>query len=154
MLNIFSIFKCLGTGYNIFDFYKFRSMRVSADNQLENLSNLNRLTKDELPAGDDENKRSIFVNLLDDPRITRLGSFIRRTSIDELPQLFNVSKGYISLVGNRPLPLLPLYEVELLTSNNCLQRLRWSAGVAGLLQIKSKEKRDISEREQKKFNIS
>jgi lipopolysaccharide/colanic/teichoic acid biosynthesis glycosyltransferase len=126
-------------------------MRVSADNQLENLSNLNRLTKDELPAGDDENKRSIFVNLLDDPRITRLGLFIRRTSIDELPQLFNVLKGYISLVGNRP---LPLYEVELLTSNNCLQRLRWSAGVAGLLQIKSKEKRDISEREQKKFNIS
>ena len=151
MLNIFSVFKCLGTGYNIFDFYKFRSMRVSADNQLENLSNLNRLTKDELPAGDDENKRSIFVNLLDDPRITRLGSFIRRTSIDELPQLFNVLKGDISLEGNIP---LPLYEAELETSNDCLQRLTGSAGVAGLLQIKSKEKRDISEREQKKFNIS
>ena len=141
MLNIFSVFKCLGTGYNIFDFYKFRSMRVSADNQLENLSNLNRLTKDELPAGDDENKRSIFVNLLDDPRITRLGSFIRRTSIDELPQLFNVLKGDISLEGNIP---LPLYEAELETSNDCLQRLTGSAGVAGLLQIKSKEKRDIS----------
>ncbi len=151
MLKIFSIFKCLGTGYNIFDFYKFRSMRVSADNQLENLSNLNRLTKDELPAGDDENKRSIFVNLLDDPRITRLGSFIRRTSIDELPQLFNVSKGDISLEGNIH---LPLYEAELETSNDCLQRLTGSAGVTGLLQIKSKEKRDISEREQKKFNIS
>ena len=151
MLNIFSVFKCLGTGYNIFDFYKFRSMRVSADNQSENLSNLNRLTKDELPAGDDENKRSIFVNLLDDPRITRLGSFIRRTSIDELPQLFNVLKGDISLEGNIP---LPLYEAELETSNDCLQRLTGSAGVAGLLQIKSKEKRDISEREQKKFNIS
>jgi lipopolysaccharide/colanic/teichoic acid biosynthesis glycosyltransferase len=126
-------------------------MRVSADNQLENLSIPNRFTKDELPAGDDENRRSIFGNLLDDPRITRLGLFIRRTSIDELPQLFNVLKGYISLVGNRP---WPLHEVELLTSNDCLQRLTRSAGVAGLLQIKSKGKRDISEREQKKFNIS
>lgn len=141
--------KRVGTGYNIFDFYKFRSMRVGADTQLENLSNLNRYTKDELSSGDDENNRSIFVKLLDDPRITRFGSFIRRTSIDELPQLFNVLKGDMSLVGNRP---LPLYEAELLTSNDWAQRFMGPAGVTGLWQIKSRGKRDISERERKKFD--
>lgn len=141
--------KRVGTGYNIFDFYKFRSMRVGADTQLENLSNLNRYSKDELSAGDDENNRSIFVKLIDDPRITRFGSFIRRTSIDELPQLFNVLKGDMSLVGNRP---LPLYEAELLTSNDWSQRFMGPAGVTGLWQIKSRGKRDISERERKKFD--
>ncbi len=141
MLNIFSIFKYFGTGYNIFDFYKFVSMRVSADNPSENLSKHNRLTKDELSAGDDENKRSIFVNFVADPRITRLGSFIRRTSVDELSQLFNVLKGDMSLLGIRP---LPLYEAELLIYNGCVERFTGPAGIAGLLQIKSKEKRDIS----------
>jgi lipopolysaccharide/colanic/teichoic acid biosynthesis glycosyltransferase len=139
----------VGTGYNIFDFYKFRSMRVGADSQLENLSNLNRYNKDELSNNKDQNNRTTFVKLIDDPRITRFGSFIRRTSIDELPQLFNVLKGDMSLVGNRP---LPLYEAELLTSNDWSQRFMGPAGVTGLWQIKSRGKRDISERERKKFD--
>lgn len=143
--------KRVGTGYNIFDFYKFRSMQVGADSQLEDLSDLNRYKNDEYQEeeADDQKKRTTFVKLIDDPRITRFGSFIRRTSIDELPQLFNVLKGDMSLVGNRP---LPLYEAEMLTSNDWSQRFMGPAGVTGLWQIKSRGKRDISERERKKFD--
>ncbi len=143
--------KRVGTGYNIFDFYKFRSMKVGADSQLEDLSDLNRYKQNEHPEdkAEDAKKRTTFVKLIDDPRITRFGSFIRRTSIDELPQLFNVLKGDMSLVGNRP---LPLYEAEMLTSNDWSQRFMGPAGVTGLWQIKSRGKRDISERERKKFD--
>lgn len=143
--------KRVGTGYNIFDFYKFRSMRVGADSQLEKLSELN-LYKNGQDRDEENNiseSRSAFVKLANDPRITRFGSFIRKTSIDELPQLFNVLKGDMSLVGNRP---LPLYEAELLTSNDWSQRFMGPAGLTGLWQIKSRGKRDISERERKKFD--
>lgn len=138
--------KRVGTGYKIFNFYKFRSMEVNADSQLEDLSELNRYKAEEI---EEINKKSVFVKLMDDPRITRIGSFIRRTSIDELPQLFNVIKGDMSLVGNRP---LPLYEAEMLTSNEWSQRFMGPAGVTGLWQVKSRGKRDISERERKKFD--
>jgi len=143
--------KRVGTGYSIFDFYKFRSMRVGADSQLADLSHRNLYKIDDHSNDDfDENKkRTTFVKLIDDPRITRFGSFIRRTSIDELPQLFNVLKGDMSLVGNRP---LPLYEAEMLTSNDWSQRFMGPAGVTGLWQIKSRGKKDISERERKKFD--
>lgn len=138
--------KRVGTGYKIFNFYKFRSMEVNADSQLEDLSELNRYKAEEI---EEINKKSVFVKLIGDPRITRIGSFIRRTSIDELPQLFNVIKGDMSLVGNRP---LPLYEAEMLTSNEWAQRFMGPAGVTGLWQVKSRGKRDISERERKKFD--
>lgn len=138
--------KRVGTGYNIFNFYKFRSMEVNADSQLEDLSELNRYKSEEI---EEINKKSVFVKLIDDPRITRIGSFIRSTSIDELPQLFNVIKGDMSLVGNRP---LPLYEAEMLTSNEWSLRFMGPAGVTGLWQVKSRGKRDISERERKKFD--
>ncbi|MFX5477024.1 sugar transferase, partial [Acinetobacter baumannii] len=55
-----------------------------------------------------------FFKLKDDPRITKVGKFIRNTSIDELPQLWNVIIGDMSIVGNRP---LPLYEAEKLTTD-------------------------------------
>jgi len=139
--------KRVGTGYNIFDFYKFRSMSINADRQLENLSELNLYKSD--PAEENSANKSVFVKLIDDPRITRFGNFIRRTSIDELPQLFNVLKGDMSLVGNRP---LPLYEAEMLTSNEWSLRFMGPAGVTGLWQVKSRGKRDISERERKKFD--
>ena len=144
---IFYKSKRVGTGYNIFDFYKFRSMRINADLQLENLSELN-LYKSDMD-GENSTNKSVFVKLMDDPRITRFGNFIRRTSIDELPQLFNVIKGDMSLVGNRP---LPLYEAEMLTSNEWSLRFMGPAGVTGLWQVKSRGKRDISERERKKFD--
>jgi lipopolysaccharide/colanic/teichoic acid biosynthesis glycosyltransferase len=137
--------KRVGTGYNIFHFYKFRSMYVDADKSLDKVSQLNRYNSN----GADPKSQAIFVKIKDDPRVTRFGHFIRKTSIDELPQLFNVLNGDMSLVGNRP---LPLYEAEMLTSNEWSMRFMGPAGVTGLWQIKSRGKRDISERERKKFD--
>lgn len=138
--------KRVGTGYQIFNFYKFRSMHIDEDSHLDDLPELYRhKTKEE----EEESNKSVFVKLIAAPRITRFGNFIRRTSLEELPQLFNVIKGDMSLVGNRP---LPLYEAELLTSNEWSMRFMGPAGITGLWQIKRKGKRDISERERKKFD--
>lgn len=136
--------KRVGTGYKIFDFYKFRSMRTDADKQLTDLSGLNQYGDT-----DDETGKSIFVKLKDDPRVTRVGSFIRKTSIDELPQLFNILKGDMSVVGNRP---LPLYEAEQLTSNEWSTRFLGPAGLTGLWQISKRGREDMSERERKKLD--
>ncbi|MGI4728688.1 MAG: sugar transferase [Janthinobacterium lividum] len=136
--------KRVGTGYKIFDFYKFRSMRSDADKQLIDLSNLNQYT-----AADDQASNSIFVKLKNDPRVTRIGAIIRKTSIDELPQLFNILKGDMSVVGNRP---LPLYEAEQLTSNEWATRFLGPAGLTGLWQISRRGREDMSERERKKLD--
>lgn len=72
-----------------FTFYKFRSMRPHAEEELEELLPYNEM---EGPA----------FKIKDDPRITRVGRFLRKTSIDELPQLWNVLKGEMSIVGPRP----------------------------------------------------
>lgn len=76
-----------------------------------------------------------FVKLKDDPRITRVGHFIRKYSIDELPQLFNILNGNMSVVGNRP---LPLYEAELLTSDEYIERFMAPAGLTGLWQVEKR----------------
>ncbi|HEX8378008.1 MAG TPA: sugar transferase [Pedobacter sp.] len=133
--------KRVGTGYKIFNFYKFRSMRVGADKEIAELSNLNQYTGEE--------GKSAFVKFKNDPRITRLGQFLRNTSIDELPQLYNVFRGDMSLVGNRP---LPLYEAEMLTSNEWTQRFLGPAGLTGLWQISKRGKNDMSEIERKRLD--
>ncbi len=136
--------KRVGTGYKIFDFYKFRSMRSNADAQLVDLSNLNQYQDTDEKIG-----KSIFVKLKNDPRITRVGAFIRKTSLDELPQLLNILKGDMSVVGNRP---LPLYEAEQLTSNEWATRFLGPAGLTGLWQISKRGREDMSERERKKLD--
>lgn len=93
---VFYTAKRVGRMGRVFDFYKFRSMYVDADTRL----------KDVLP--NNEKDGPIF-KMQNDPRMTRVGRFLRRTSMDELPQLFNVFRGDMSLVGPRP-PLT--HEVE------------------------------------------
>lgn len=89
---VFFVQKRGGIGGKPFNLYKFRSMFVDAE-----------LRKRELMAFN-ERSGPVF-KMKDDPRVTHVGRFIRRTSLDELPQLFNVLKGDMSLVGPRPLPI-------------------------------------------------
>ncbi len=76
--------------------------------------------------------KSAFIKIVDDPRITKVGKIIRNTSIDELPQLINVLKGDMSIVGNRP---LPVYEAELLTKDAMSKRFLAPPGITGLWQV-------------------
>jgi lipopolysaccharide/colanic/teichoic acid biosynthesis glycosyltransferase len=96
------------------------------------------------------NSKAAFVKIADDPRITRVGKFIRNTSIDELPQLINVLKGDMSIVGNRP---LPVYEAELLTVDSMSKRFLAPAGITGLWQVELRGKGgNMSEEERKKLD--
>ena len=91
-----------------------------------------------------------FVKIVNDPRITRVGKFIRNTSIDELPQLINVIKGDMSIVGNRP---LPVYEAELLTIDDMSKRFLAPAGITGLWQVELRGKGgNMSEEERKRLD--
>lgn len=87
---------------------------------------------------------SAFFKLKDDPRVTRVGKVLRNTSIDELPQLWNVLIGDMSIVGNRP---LPLYEAERLTTDKYAPRFIAPAGITGLWQVEKRGKGDMSEDE-------
>ena len=80
---------------------------------------------------------STFVKIVDDPRVTKVGKFIRNTSIDELPQLINVIKGDMSIVGNRP---LPVYEAEMLTADALSKRFLAPPGITGLWQVELRGK--------------
>jgi lipopolysaccharide/colanic/teichoic acid biosynthesis glycosyltransferase len=91
--------------------------------------------------------KSKFVKISNDPRVTKVGKFIRNTSIDELPQLINVIKGDMSIVGNRP---LPVYEGIQLTIDHTLKRFGAPAGITGLWQVELRGKGGVmseSERE-------
>lgn len=118
--------KRIGKNGKEFNFYKFRSMVPNADKMLEQLLDKNEMDG---PA----------FKIKDDPRITRFGRFIRKTSIDELPQLWNVIKGDMSLVG--PRPPLPR-EVEMYNEYQH-QRLTVTPGITCYWQIQPK-RNDLS----------
>jgi lipopolysaccharide/colanic/teichoic acid biosynthesis glycosyltransferase len=139
---IFYISKRAGTGFKIFNFYKFRTMRVNADKELENVKHLNQY---------DSNGNASFFKINNDPRSTRLGKFLRSSCLDELPQLINVLKGDMSLVGNRP---LPLYEAEKLTKDQWAKRFLAPAGITGLWQITKRFKGNMSSEERMELDIT
>ncbi|WBA43071.1 sugar transferase [Hymenobacter canadensis] len=181
----------VGTGYKVFRFWKFRSMRPDADKLLASMKNLNQYAAKAPEPGDgavltaatvvqlglcescaasgsqcqqllidgqgeliceklyrDRKKAedgAAFVKIANDPRITRIGHFIRNTSIDELPQLWNVLCGDMSIVGNRP---LPLYEAEKMMTDHSAARFIAPAGLTGLWQVSKRGKGgDMSEQE-------
>lgn len=173
----------VGRGYQIFRFYKFRSMHFDSDKKLKDLKHLNQYTisSRKKKVSDDEisyeflcedckasgghcqfpvysdtvhmcekewaeqsahSRGSTFIKIKDDPRMTKIGKFIRRTSIDELPQLWNVLIGDMSIVGNRP---LPLYEAEKLTTDKYALRFMAPAGITGLWQVEKRGSGKMSE---------
>ncbi|MEJ7767441.1 MAG: sugar transferase [Chitinophagaceae bacterium] len=125
---IFYIAKRAGRGYRIFDFYKFRTMVFDADKRVDELSELNLYKST-------TNTAPLFFKYSNDPRVTRMGTFLRNTSLDELPQFINVLIGDMSLVGNRP---LPLYEASKLTTDQLAARFMAPVGITGLWQIKKR----------------
>lgn len=140
---VFYFSKRAGKGFKIFNFYKFRTMVLDADKQIKNLESLNQYTKN--------SKLPVFFKLQDDPRVTRVGSFLRKTSLDELPQLFNVLKGDMSIVGNRP---LPLYEASTLTTDEWAERFMAPAGITGLWQVSKRGKEEMSNEERILLDIN
>jgi lipopolysaccharide/colanic/teichoic acid biosynthesis glycosyltransferase len=141
---VFYISKRAGRGYNIFNFYKFRTMEVEANSRIADFTHLNIYNplKSEGP---------LFIKIDNDPRITRLGAFLRKRSLDELPQLWNVFKGDMSLVGNRP---LPLYEAATLTTDEWAKRFMAPAGMTGLWQIRKKTKYKMTAEERINLDIN
>ena len=140
---IFYVAKRAGRGYKIFNFYKFRTMDVGADLKITDYSHLNQYNSTSTLGPK-------FYKIENDPRITRIGAFLRKTSLDELPQLINVLLGDMSLVGNRP---LPLYEAATLTTDEWAKRFLAPAGITGLWQIKKRGNKDMSVEERINLDI-
>jgi exopolysaccharide biosynthesis polyprenyl glycosylphosphotransferase len=110
-----------GSNGTTFRIYKFRTMIAEAEEQRAEVVHLN-MHRDRVPR---------LTKIPDDPRVTRVGRFLRRTSIDELPQLINVIKGEMSLVGPRPLIL----EEDAHVHEWARKRLDLKPGITGLWQV-------------------
>jgi exopolysaccharide biosynthesis polyprenyl glycosylphosphotransferase len=119
---VFFAQKRVGHNKRKFTMYKFRTMVVGAEQQMEQLQHLNEVS-------------GPVFKIKNDPRITPIGKFLRKTSLDEVPQLFSVLKGDMSLVGPRPLPLRD-YE----GFNEDWQRRRFSVkpGITCLWQVQGR----------------
>ena len=153
--------------FNIIDVYKFRTMVVNADQQLDAIKELNAY-KTQVPAAvtvvadksmlyDDTlqpideatylhelHNTPIFLKFKADPRVTKFGRLLRMTSIDELPQLFNILRGEMSIVGNRPLPIA---EGDRLTTDETVARFLAPAGLTGYWQVTQRGTAKISQRD-------
>lgn len=116
-----------------FDLLKFRSMYADADDSLHRSAYRRLIQGERLVEGDGDVSAYKLTN---DPRITRVGRFIRKTSLDELPQLWNVVRGEMSLVGPRP-PLA--YEVEMYGEHDLL-RLSGKPGITGPWQVSGRSR--------------
>ena len=98
----------------------------------------------------EQQAKAMFSKFKEDPRVTRLGKVLRNTSIDELPQLFNILRGDMSFVGNRP---LPLYEAEKLTNIGYARRFAAPAGLTGLWQVTKRGKAAVSDQERIQLDV-
>lgn len=119
--------RAIGKGGHPFDMYKFRSMRVDSDKSIHQ-QYVTKLIKGEI-ASDEQQKGP--VKIVNDPRVTRVGNVLRKLSLDELPQLINVLKGQMSLVG--PRPCLP-YEYDIYQDWH-KKRAAARPGITGLWQV-------------------
>lgn len=174
-------------GQKPFNFYKFRSMRNGAEDELKKLAKVRNQYSSKEPEVEidmktpcpcklkdnfatcspvlytesfsicetwyakqkmmKEKSKPHFIKIPNDPRVTKVGRIIRNTSIDELPQLINVIKGDMSIVGNRP---LPIYEAEKLTYDPMAKRFLAPAGLTGLWQVEKRGKKGVMSDEERK----
>lgn len=121
---VFFLQQRVGMNKRIFNVYKFRTMVVDAEKKLRDIEHLN------------ERRDGAAFKIRNDPRVTPVGRFLRKFSIDELPQLINVLKGDMSLVGPRPLPIR-----DFQTFNKDWQRRRFSVkpGITCIWQVSGRD---------------
>lgn len=126
---IFFAQKRVGKNGRIFKMYKFRSMYIDAEERKKQLLEQNEMN-------------GLMFKMTDDPRITKVGKFLRKTSLDEFPQFWNILKGDMSLVGTRP-PTLDEFEKY---KNYHKRRLSITPGLTGMWQVSGRN--DISDFEE------
>jgi lipopolysaccharide/colanic/teichoic acid biosynthesis glycosyltransferase len=129
------LFRQLRRGYRgrLFRMLKFRTMSVDAEQRLTDLE------------GSNESAGGVLFKLRDDPRVTRLGRFLRRYSLDELPQLTNVLRGEMSLVGPRPLQLRDSERLEAADPHGYTRRLQVLPGLTGPWQAGGRSDLDYAQ---------